>query len=109
MNRRDSYIADVIGGDKTNQDFSIYSSRADSVFTTSCLPEDNIPLHRSVYKDSRVDPPRNSPSLPETWRPIAGETEESSLHNISKQIGKKFSLENLLPPKQQMPSTTEGK
>ena len=39
---------------------------------------------------------------------MAGEIEESSLHNISKQIGKKFSLEDLLPPKQQIPSTTEG-
>jgi hypothetical protein len=42
-------------------------------------------------------------------KPIAEEAEDPTLQEISKQIGEKFSLEDLLPPKQQIPSTTEGK
>lgn len=43
------------------------------------------------------------------WKPIAGEREELDSTRITKQIGKKFSIEDLLPPKERPPSTTEGK
>ncbi len=43
-------VSILIRDDKINQDISIYSNRADSIFTTSCLPEDNIPLDRMSIK-----------------------------------------------------------
>jgi hypothetical protein len=42
-------------------------------------------------------------------KPIAGDTNDKSNLKNSSKIGKKTLLDFLLPPKQQMPSTTEGK
>jgi CxxC motif-containing protein len=57
---------------------------------------------------SLVSPSSPKNSLP-IQRPIAGFKEVTEVGKYNIQRGKKFSIEDLLPPKQTVPSTTEGK
>jgi hypothetical protein len=85
----------------------MHTSRADHNLNEINLPELN-------KNPSDVGPPRrlsSSSGIVETVKkPIVGEQgKDRVLSRYQTKIGKNFLLEEFLPPKQQIPSTTEGK
>jgi hypothetical protein len=84
----------------------VYTSHAEHDLNEINLPELNK-NPSDVRPPCRLD---SSSGTVETVKPIRGEQgKDRVLSRYQTKIGKNFLLEEFLPPKQQIPSTTEGK
>ena len=87
----------------------MYSSHAKFNLTASILPERALLSVGKPLIHGILDSPSNSKDSSRVWRPIAGNNEDLENDGNLFHRGKQFSIEDLLPPKQQTPSTIEGK
>jgi hypothetical protein len=79
----------------------LYSSHAKFNLTASILPERALLSVGKPLIHGILDSPSNSKDSSRVWRPIAGNKEDVENDGNS--------IEDLLPPKHQTPSTIEGK
>ncbi len=99
---------DSVSSHKIDVEVCNYSSRADPIFNTSYVPTDDPTPSTAVPQDVSDYSAIEATGMG-VRKPIAGDTNDKSNLKNSSKIGKKTLLDFLLPPKQQIPSTTEGK